>query len=586
LVLGDNVGDSVFLSFSGQNNVVTTLTQNAGTVTIDAIALAALHPGAVGGVVNLFTGSGLTGIDFDTWSLSTVLLGAPEIGHTADSLFLTFTPYVLAPKAWSGSTDNVWDVGGATNWDDGTAAPVAFYALDTVNFTDAGENRAIKLVGDLAPESITVNNSVGKDYVLGDAGSTGRIASGSLLKQGEGTLTLTTANTYAGGTVIEEGVVVITNATALGIGPVTLHGGVTLSSTTALLGNALVLDTDSGSSATLNLPNAALSIGNSITGTGNLNLTGTGARTFTGSSSDFTGKLIFNGTGTGDTITFNGLAADWRGTDIVSKNTTATNIYFDISGTGKFGSLTFSGGNVTIGSTANSTTLDIAKITRTASGANSTIARGNNNDNTRLTSSTGTLTFDVATDRVLELQVKVAGVSELVKTGAGELKFTSTEQSSITTGTIHILEGSIRATGVGNQFQNFTGNIILEKETHFYAAQSDLFGGYGGANGQAIRFTTTLKPGAVWHADGGTQALGVVNITNARLDWSANSTTWTALTAQVNVLGVTAADADETYPVGTVEAPSVSTIAGATNKALGLSYYNAANNTNYATFNV
>jgi outer membrane autotransporter protein len=49
---------------------------------------------------------------------------------------------------------------------------------------------------------------------------------GSLSQTGSGSLTLTTANTYSGGTVIDRGTLLVDNAQALGVGNVTVNGGV------------------------------------------------------------------------------------------------------------------------------------------------------------------------------------------------------------------------------------------------------------------------------------------------------------------------------------------------------------------------
>ena len=81
-----------------------------------------------------------------------------------------------------------------------------------------------------ATTTLTVTNSIG--------------GTGSLLKQGSGTLALTSANTYSGGTTVGAGIVSINNASALGSGAVVvadfaeldLSGGITVTNALSVTG--------------------------------------------------------------------------------------------------------------------------------------------------------------------------------------------------------------------------------------------------------------------------------------------------------------------------------------------------------------
>jgi autotransporter-associated beta strand protein len=70
--------------------------------------------------------------------------------------------------------------------------------------------------------------------------------SGSLSKQGAGTLTLPGANSYAGGTTIGGGVLQANHALALGAGPLAISGGLRLSVSEATLTNSLVFTSGPG----------------------------------------------------------------------------------------------------------------------------------------------------------------------------------------------------------------------------------------------------------------------------------------------------------------------------------------------------
>ena len=92
-----------------------------------------------------------------------------------------------------------------------------------MSFDDNSANQIVSLVGSLDPS--LVNESSGLSYTLVGSGTI--FGPGSLVMNGSGTLTISNANSYTGGTVINNGDVDIKNTAqqALGVGPVTLAGG-------------------------------------------------------------------------------------------------------------------------------------------------------------------------------------------------------------------------------------------------------------------------------------------------------------------------------------------------------------------------
>jgi autotransporter-associated beta strand protein len=126
---------------------------------------------------------------------------------------------------WAGDgASNDWDAA-AANWLNGTDR-VAFGVQDVVLFDDRGSaSPAVDLSAPLAPGALTVNANQG--YTIAGTGSLyGALA---LEKLGPGVLTLSTSNSFSGGTRIAGGRITLANdlanAHGLGTGPITFEGG-------------------------------------------------------------------------------------------------------------------------------------------------------------------------------------------------------------------------------------------------------------------------------------------------------------------------------------------------------------------------
>jgi fibronectin-binding autotransporter adhesin len=194
------------------------LNQSFGTVTVTPPAPTGLAAttykliqyggGAIGG-----TGYGFTLAAVPRGVSATLVDNSP----TSVDLSVTDVSGVL----WTGAGDSSWDNTGVNlNFDSGGAT--AFIDNDYVVFNDTATLYAVNITNNVTPAAIKVNNTT--DYTF--AGAARIVGAANLVKSGSGSLTLSNANTFSGGTVLNAGALVVGNNTALGAGAVTVNGGV------------------------------------------------------------------------------------------------------------------------------------------------------------------------------------------------------------------------------------------------------------------------------------------------------------------------------------------------------------------------
>src|SRR5262245_17481333 len=272
---------------------------------------------------------------------------------------------VLAPSAVYAQVDGTWQ-GPGNEWTDGTnwssnpdvpdntatftnnGAPTSVTIsndaeIGTMQFTAAAPAYSFTISSAFTIAGIDNSSAFAPSFILNSGGVlsletdngsnlafSGAISgSGGIVKDGEGTLTLSGNNSYTGGTLVNEGTLAVGSNTALGTGTLSLADGTTLQAAAnwLTLANAVQLLGD----ATVDTQSNTLTLSGSISGTGGLDKIGPGTLILTGVS-----------TYTGDTNVNEGvLRVDGSLVSAVSINAGGT-----LMGTGTIGGLEVSSGGI------------------------------------------------------------------------------------------------------------------------------------------------------------------------------------------------------------------------------------------------
>ena len=214
---------------------------------------------------------------------------------------LSITNAGTGDLVWSSAVNTNWDVSTSANWLLGASRDM-FFQGDGVTFDNSGVvSNQINLVGTVQPRSVMVNSS--GNYTFGGAGTLGGNA--TLTKAGSGTLTLASANAFAGTTTISNGVIVLAHAAGLNGSTLdynsyggTLSFGTQTSATFGGLqgGQSLALANASAVPVALTLGANSTTYSGVPSGDGTLSLAGSGTLTLINTNT-YTGDTVVSGQG-------------------------------------------------------------------------------------------------------------------------------------------------------------------------------------------------------------------------------------------------------------------------------------------------
>ncbi len=296
-------------------------TNSAGVVTINPVSNTGLW--STGSVYSLltYTGGSIGGAGFGQFSLGTVAgltsRQSTVLGNSGSAITLTINgdnPY------WTGGTNGDWNTTQTGNWKLVTAGTdTTFINGDEVHFTDNSTGTTtVNITENVSTTAVLFNNTT-KDYTIGSSGGFGITSAVSLTKNGTGNVTLSSNNTYAGATNINDGALRVQGGNGIGDSSVVTTANVATAQLQVLQSETIAGLSGGGATG----GNVVLSAGQNltisgstpqtfagaITGDGGLVLSGSANQTVTGGLTYTGGTLLNAGTRLGinrsDTVNFN-----------------------------------------------------------------------------------------------------------------------------------------------------------------------------------------------------------------------------------------------------------------------------------------
>jgi autotransporter-associated beta strand protein len=324
--------------------------------------------------------------------------------------------------------------------------------------------------------NIANNSALVFDQAVAGAYSGNISGTGTLVKTGAGTLTLTGANTHAGDTSISAGTLAVASDAQLGTGALAFNGG-TLQTNAAFTSSKAVTLLGAG---TIDSNGFAVDLGGAIAGAGPLTKSGAGTLTLAGTNTYSGGTTVTAGTLQGSSTSLQG--------DILNNAA----VIFDQASSGTYGgvmsgtgSLTKSGGGTLILTSAQTYTGGTAVSGGTLQGSTSSLRGAIVNK--------ANVVFDQAADGIYA--DSMTGTGSMTKLGSGVLTISGANTyagaTAVDVGTLNVL-GSM------------TSNIALASGTTLTGTGT--VGGINAAAGSVVAPGSLTAPltanGNYLHSDG------------------------------------------------------------------------------------
>lgn len=411
---------------------------------------------------------------------------------SGNTLRLTVTANAAgSPISWN-TGDGAWDTS-TSNWLDGAVAPVSTNysdTLDAVLFGDAAGatgNPVVTLNSPFTPVGVTMS-STARDYTISGSGSIGGITGLTLGASNTRTLTLSTANTYTGATVVDGG--------TLRLGDGGSNGSLSAGSAISVASGAAFAVKQS------DIVTQGTDFG-AISGDGGFVQSGGGTtqlnpvNTFIGSTSINSGNLQIGSSGRLGNGNYPGNIAIASGSSFQYASTATQTLSGIISGQGSLvkssgsGDLTLSGANAYEGGTTVNGMINLANIAAIPS-------------TTTISMADGAILRPTLDGVIVDAPISLGAVGTTVQINAPSSGTTGGQVQTLTLNDPISGDGNLRLFGSANL--NTNGTIVLGAQSN-YTGSTELHtaGSIGSGQNLFVKIGTVdaLPPATVLTLDGG-----------------------------------------------------------------------------------